>query len=251
MLDVLIRRPDRRLADFVSHYWLSRDNALACHPVLPDGCVDIVVEATGCASRSWIFGTTTRRTDIPVIPGRHYLGIRFNPGKSRHFVDVPARELTDARVSAQGLRCFPIDGIAEQVAAGDVFSEIDAVLTKWLARHPPESNPTDAAIGIIETTRDSIRIGKVAATLGISRRHLARRFVEVVGVSPKLYAMVWRSRRTLRFLAKRPDVPLADVALAMGYADQSHMTRELRSLTGNTPREIPGRDVPFVQDFAL
>jgi AraC-like DNA-binding protein len=33
-------------------------------------------------------------------------------------------------------------------------------------------------------------------------------------------------------------MPLAELALRLGYADQAHMTRELKALAGITPREV-------------
>jgi AraC-like DNA-binding protein len=53
-----------------------------------------------------------------------------------------------------------------------------------------------------------------------------------------------RMQRTLRLARRRArtlranPLPLASLALDAGYADQAHMTRELRDLTGFTPREL-------------
>ena len=49
-----------------------------------------------------------------------------------------------------------------------------------------------------------------------------------------------------------PAAPLADIALAAGYADQSHMTRELKRYLGVTPGapRLPVHDVAFIQEQA-
>lgn len=108
--------PSAPLRDFVSHYWLSFDNPDLTYPVLPDGAVDLVFQACGASAQSLIYGTTTTRTDISLARHSHYLGIRFRPGQSRHFMKAAAQELTDGCESAQGLLSFSLDGVSEKLA---------------------------------------------------------------------------------------------------------------------------------------
>ena len=74
---------------------------------------------------------------------------------------------------------------------------------------------------------------ELARQLGIGARSLERGFREHVGSSPKAFA------RTLRFQAARRALavghPASEVAIAAGYADQPHMVREFRALSGTTP----------------
>ena len=96
----VVRMPDQKLARFISHYWLSVSNPFPAQRILPDGRVDLVIESTGSAAQSWIYGTTTRPATVPITRGFHYLGIQFKPGQSRHFVTLPAQELTDSHAPA-------------------------------------------------------------------------------------------------------------------------------------------------------
>ena len=57
------------------------------------------------------------------------------------------------------------------------------------------------------------------------------------GLSPKILARILRMQRTLAAI-RRGTAPLAHVALHMGYADQAHMTRELKDLSGYAPSEL-------------
>ena len=77
----------------------------------------------------------------------------------------------------------------------------------------------------------------LAATLGLTRQALARAFAEHVGVSPKTYARVARMWRALAHVDEARRVGWSPVAHALGFADQSHLTEELRALTGRTPGE--------------
>ncbi|WP_244211094.1 helix-turn-helix domain-containing protein [Amycolatopsis kentuckyensis] len=68
----------------------------------------------------------------------------------------------------------------------------------------------------------------------MSERRLRRRFVQAVGYGPATYLRVSRFQRAV---ALAPHVcGLAALAAAAGYADQAHLSRECRALTGLTPR---------------
>ena len=76
----------------------------------------------------------------------------------------------------------------------------------------------------------------LADAVGLGERHLRRRFAEAVGYGPKTFARVARFRAALGLV--RSGEPLAAAALAAGYADQAHMTREMTALGGRPPGAI-------------
>jgi methylphosphotriester-DNA--protein-cysteine methyltransferase len=92
-----------------------------------------------------------------------------------------------------------------------------------------------------------------AAATALSDRQLERLMHERIGVTPKLLTRLARFRRAVT--AAWCGAPLTAAATAHGYADQSHFTREVRALTGHSPRALlatlpPPADVGSVQDVA-
>jgi transcriptional regulator GlxA family with amidase domain len=79
------------------------------------------------------------------------------------------------------------------------------------------------------------RVDELAAALGFSERQLRRRFLAAVGYGPKTLQRVLRLRR---FLAERDVDGLAAAAVGAGYADQAHLARDCRALTGLTPGQL-------------
>ena len=75
-----------------------------------------------------------------------------------------------------------------------------------------------------------------ASTLG--RRQLERRFRDVVGLSPRLFANVLRLRSVFDALEANPAAGWTDAALAAGYFDQSHLIRDFRRFVGCTPAQF-------------
>lgn len=69
---------------------------------------------------------------------------------------------------------------------------------------------------------------------GVSRGTVWRRFRSAYGVAPSRYRVEARARRAWRRLAEGAGA-FSDIALAEGFADQAHMTRDIRALTGRTP----------------
>mgnify|MGYP005868667299 CR=1 FL=1 len=68
-----------------------------------------------------------------------------------------------------------------------------------------------------------------------SRKHLASRFHEEVGLPPKTIARIARFNRAQAMAASGMGDGWADIAAACGYADQAHLTREFVALAGTTP----------------
>ncbi|SED20274.1 Helix-turn-helix domain-containing protein [Amycolatopsis tolypomycina] len=68
----------------------------------------------------------------------------------------------------------------------------------------------------------------------VGERRLRRRFVQAVGYGPATYLRVSRFQRAVALSSRAPN--LAALAVAAGYSDQAHLSRECRALTGLTPR---------------
>jgi transcriptional regulator GlxA family with amidase domain len=74
--------------------------------------------------------------------------------------------------------------------------------------------------------------------VGLGERQLERLFDERVGHGPKAFARVVRLRRATAAITFGPIASWARFAIACGYADQAHLVREFRALTGLTPRQF-------------
>ncbi|MCC7272491.1 MAG: AraC family transcriptional regulator [Alphaproteobacteria bacterium] len=130
----------------------------------------------------------------------------------------------------------PLDGLE---ADGILTALADALL----ALDPSARRPSRDAVaaGAVEAARrflDDNVAGPVAsaaleAATGLDRFALARQFRARLGTSPYRYLTMRRLDRVRASL--RAGVPLADAALAAGFADQSHMTRQFRRAYGMSP----------------
>lgn len=80
----------------------------------------------------------------------------------------------------------------------------------------------------------SIRLDRWARARGLAAETASRTFGRAFGVSARRFRAEIRAQRALQrvWLGKQP---LAEVASETGFADQAHMTRRIRLLTGRPP----------------
>jgi transcriptional regulator of acetoin/glycerol metabolism len=84
---------------------------------------------------------------------------------------------------------------------------------------------------------ESIDLSMLAGVAGLSVHHFARQFKQSAGVTPHVYLTQKRVERAQEMLVQT-DLPLAEIAFAVGFFDQGHLARHFRHFLGTTPREF-------------
>lgn len=230
--------PPDDLAESVACVWTSVSSGGV---ILPDGCVDLVWRGDGLV----IAGPATRAAQPGVPAGVPVFGVRFRLGVAGAGLGLPAAELADLSVDAEEVLGR---GVAERVAEGGLPALL-AVVRERLAPVDPIARAAAVAMAQPQT-----RVGTLGDALGLSERQLRRRFLDAVGYGPKTLARVLRFQRFLALATDdagrdtrhghslspgaRGAGDLARLALDAGYADQAHLTREARRLSGRTPGEL-------------
>lgn len=116
-----------------------------------------------------------------------------------------------------------------------------ARLEQWVAERWRRGPRLDQRIvwaeGEMRRYRGRVSIRSLHQQLEMSERYFIDRFRSVVGVSPKRYARTLRLAHVVD-LFWSSDQSLAAIACQVGCADQSHLSREVRTLTGVTATEL-------------
>jgi len=87
---------------------------------------------------------------------------------------------------------------------------------------------------ILAHLAEEIRNPVLADLVGLSVYYFSRAFKQSAGVSPHRFVLQSRVERVKQLLVET-DLPLAHIAVAAGFGDQSHCTRQFRELVGITP----------------
>jgi AraC-like DNA-binding protein len=84
-----------------------------------------------------------------------------------------------------------------------------------------------------ERWTENVQLDDLAAACGIGRFHLIRAFHATLGLPPHAYQIRIRVGRAMTLI--RRGMPLVEVALHTGFADQSHLTRHFARVVGVSP----------------
>ena len=93
----------------------------------------------------------------------------------------------------------------------------------------------DEAVALATRDRELTRVADLAAALGVPVRTLQRRFDRHLGVGPKWVLSRCRIQDALAAIEAGGTVDWADLAVRLGYADQSHFVNSFTALVGVPP----------------
>ena len=194
---------------------------------MPDVCCDLTWKRdklilSGPQSRGVEFANT----------GEHIQLMNIDPLVARAWLGVPLDELTD---------CYDVP--LEDVLAPDVidalseafFSGLASKMVKPLGPPPPDHRRVAVAAAVLQRGRF---VREAARCADLSERQLERLFLDAYGLSPVRYRRILRFRRSVTAL--RAGETLAGAAALVGFADQSHFTREVQELMGHPPSALLG-----------
>jgi AraC-like DNA-binding protein len=186
--------------------------------VLPDGHADVLVYDSGVVEVVGLHDAVA----LPLLPaGTRLHGVRLRPAAVAAAFGVSASSLRNATVAAAdvvGARRARL--LAEPGGIG-----------AWIRSVSPDPR-TVAAVRLLA----SHSVDDAADLLGLTPRHLRRILLADVGLGPKAFQRVVRLQRFVH--AADAGAPLAAAAAEAGYADQSHLTRDVRALAGLTPAAL-------------
>lgn len=177
-----------------------------------------------------------------VIENGRQEGIQLDlsPLGAYRLLGLPMKELTNLVVELEDLRGAAVVELVDRLAStsswDERFAVLDDELTRWAADGPDPDPAVAWAWNQLDATSGAVEVGPLADETGWSRRHFIKMFRDQVGLAPKATAQVLRFNQARQLLAeRRVGTSITDVAMACGYADHSHLTREFKRIAGTTP----------------
>ena len=163
------------------------------------------------------------------------IGIRCFPWTVFDLLGLPAGK-GDVHIFEHPLaRLQPL--LANAVKAGDIAGAADAIKAYFLSAGPvaaPDTTLTKAGAAM-SGAGGSLPVSGVAAAAHTTVRTLERKFRESSGHTVKDVSGLMRFEQARNRLCACPRASLAGLAQELGYADQSHLSREFKRYSGTTP----------------
>ncbi|MET9325904.1 helix-turn-helix domain-containing protein [Tsukamurella sp. NPDC003166] len=162
--------------------------------------------------------------------------VDVRPSLVRALTGAPAAELGGEAVELDDLRPGLAAELYGRVAAA-ADAQREAVAATVLAGHAVSDREVQpdaaAAWSYLAARSGAVTVAELTERSGWSARYLAMKFTAEFGMGIK------QAARLMRFDAARREleagIPAADVAVRRGYADQAHLSRDVRSFLGLSP----------------
>jgi AraC-like DNA-binding protein len=181
---------------------------------------------------------THRRGELHIRGTVDGFAILFQPSALSLLFALPAQEFTDQDFDAEQVFGAVIAHFHERLADCRTFEERISVANQFLLPRalgaPPRDGIAAAATDVLRKAGGA-RIPAMAERAGLGLRQFERRFVQQVGVRPKLFARVARFEAALDRMARSPHGSWTEVAHRFGYYDQMHMVHDFSRFTGEPP----------------
>ncbi|WP_442114038.1 helix-turn-helix domain-containing protein [Pseudomonas sp. NUPR-001] len=223
----------------ISHFY-ALDVAQSSNVMLaiPDGCVDIVVDCDADRPTARVCGTPLQARRVELLENHHYFGVRFTPGVIPGFINALAQELTEQELNL--LEVTPhAQAFFEEVLKTPVLSEQMNLFNRYLV---PDAlrKTSELTASIIQTVlqhKGDIRVQQLEALSGYTTRTLHRQFTQDTGMTPKAFCRIIRCQAALNSINTEQALSFTELAMELGFTDQSHFLRDFKQLVSTTPHE--------------
>lgn len=250
--DFRMRAPDGPLGRAVASVWFARGTVpYRRERVAPTGSTVAVfvlgapiIETAGSprsvplrADRGFLIGPHDRPVTNEPTGETYAVGVVTTPVGCRAALGVEPASVAGRVVGLMDVwpRAGPVrEGL---LAAAEPESMLDLVVATLHEQLDTDIQGLDRCERAVEMLReDPLRpIADVASELGVSHGHLDREFTRIVGLAPRRLARLLRVERLLAAIDVTGEIPWAQLAASLGWADQSHMIRDVKRHTGTTP----------------
>ncbi|WP_026267908.1 helix-turn-helix domain-containing protein [Micromonospora sp. CNB394] len=179
------------------------------------------------------------------------LQVRLSPVIA-HAVLGATGELSGAVTTLDDLWGRDAARIQERLRAARSWDARFVIAEAALARRHDAGRAVDAEVAFcwrrMVAGGGQVRVERLATEVGWSRKRLWARFRSQIGLTPKRAAQLIRFDRAAHRLAAGHSA--ATVAADSGYADQSHLHRDVMAFTGATPATVASAPFLAVDDVA-
>ncbi|MDX8526899.1 AraC family transcriptional regulator [Mesorhizobium sp. MSK_1335] len=236
------RPAPRGLSDAFSAVWVHRMDERAVPPIVitPDATIDL----QWIDGRFRVAGPDKEPQIETLAAGAVIIGFRFRPGAAAGWLGVPAGEILGGRLDLGEVWDTRARALTDRVNAAPDLVDLMRQLEETVGMHTQGRDALDPQMG---RAFDVIHEGLSPETplvpflqrhLHMSERTLRRRFDDTFGYGPKTLDRILRFHRFRRLQRQQGEASTALLAIEAGYADQAHLIRESRRLTGVTPSAL-------------
>ena len=267
LIDTIFKfyKPKPPLSKFVDSFWLYEgyEPEQNTERILPTGTLELVINLRqnelrfydaerpeNCSHLSGAVVSGASGRGFAPAAEAFIIGVHFKPGGAFPFLGLPAGDLADTHVDLETL-WGPSAGrlrerLCEARTSAERFQLLQQALLSRLCHGVEQHYAVSAALEMFGKNQGGPRVREAAKYLGLSQRRFIQVFKSEVGMKPKLFSRIQRFQQTRTFIQHNPSINWADLAVDLGYFDQSHFIREFLEFSGLSPTDYINRHKRFI-----
>lgn len=222
--------------------------------VLPDTCIELFMNfhcpqritvagsVTPSYGRSFLTARMNRFMDVQTHGGVGFVSVCFAAGLAYPFFPMPMQDVANRVIDLRDVWGHSADELQERIDnASTVAQRVQLIqhdLIGRLRRSVQPDRTVDFCINQLKARGGCLSLEELASGVGISNRHLVRRFRHCIGLAPKEFARMMVFLSALDQLKNYPTSSLTEIAHESGYYDQAHFIHACREYSGMTPSQL-------------
>jgi len=226
---------DARLTGAVEGYWtLTVATPDAILRVIPDGRIDAIFDLD--TRESFVGGPVPLPFEVRHERPTRLLGATLSPAAAAAFFGVEIGAIGPGWRSLDALLGPLAARLTALVLAGETIeAKVAALESLLIARIGAPDRRVARAVDAVARSGGRVGVAALGRAAGASPRNLARLFDRWVGLPPKTFARIARVQEVLRRMQDNPAPSLKALSAELGFADQAHMSREVKAIAGDGP----------------
>lgn len=247
--------PVKQLQPFIKHYLFlqSKGDDVKRLRLFSDGNMGVVFSVNsnrlfnagtgpqGLLPGSFLYGQISAYRNVCAMYETDLIIVVFQPTGINRLTGIPANGLSDSIVETSLVFGSPGDELYNRLAETPAIPGKLALLNNFFIKLAVKSHVAGncfvtAALDVILKNKGLITSARLVKLTGYTERHIERKFNEYVGTTPKRFGNIVRLHTFLKALKANNNNALTGMAYEARYADQSHLVRDFKKLTGMSPR---------------
>ena len=250
-------QPNSSLSKYVQTIWaMESENEQDPYPrslIMPDGIIEIIFyyespffiyqdnikqlqpeHAAVSMMRKYIEIESTGKTG--------FIAVRFYPWGAYHFFNEPICNFLDTTID--GLKLWADDSkkiimeLKSLYTLEKRFKSVEQFLLNMLIKFQKTETKIEGVVKLIRNTKGILNIDEVCNETGFTKKQLERKFLPIIGTTPKIFSRVCRFLNICHHLEEQKGKSLTQLAYDCGYFDQSHFINEFKEFSGFTPKDF-------------
>jgi AraC-like DNA-binding protein len=178
--------------------------------------------------------------------------IVFQPTGLQRLFSLPGRVIVNEHYEADVVLGGAVAQLRSRLGEAKSFAARIQIADRFLGARIPgvdEETNVDATVREMVLREGCVRISGLASCAGVGIRQFERRFADLLGITPKLYARIVRFEAAIRKRTIFPNGNWTRIAHELGYHDQMHMIHDFQLLSAESPTSL-GPHLEYLNSMA-